>query len=393
MVERMLQTGRSLKNAADTDVAVLLSAGIDSSIVPELLMRRGYPRERMKAFRFNLWAPEPDEAVECRERFEMQDAKEIADHYGIEFFPLYWEKIVYDAVFGPAFDQYFLGATPNPDMSCNDRIKFGIFAEYALNRLGARSIATGHHVRRRDNPFRLLVGKDPNKDQSYFLGTTKRDVLARTLFPVGEFLKDAEVRAMAREFGIPKKIQDKRSSRDWCFVAKRQSEKDTDPAKFTLDELLRAEGARRGKVFSPGPIFDEQGQEVGTHNGVMLYAATIGQKVGFKDGFGVPGGNGRKYVVGRNISTNSLSVASAQPASSRVVVRNLNWLVEEKPSFPLRCLGKIRTPSKAAPLRAELVGDDEMHVVFDEPQTAPALGQACVLYDGEMVLGGGTIVN
>ena len=393
MIETAMKMEGSLPKATDIDVAILLSGGVDSAVVPKLLIDQGFDPKRMVAFRFKLWAPEPEEKTECQEQREMQDAKKIADHYGILFVPLYWEKLVYDAVYGPAFKDYFLGITPNPDMACNEEIKFGVFANYAFSRLGALYVATGHHVRTRNNPFRLLCGKDPDKDQSYFLGRVKREVLARCRFPVGEYLKNAEIKKMAREFGVPNEIIDKPSSKDWCFVAKRQSEKDTNPAKFTLEELLLIEGKKRNMIFVPGPIIDEHGREVGRHNGVMLYAMTIGQKVGFKDGFGVPGGNGRIYVSRKDILGNILYVAPSQPVADVVVVRNLNWFTEFSPIFPLRCSAKIRTPQKAQSCRVEKTGEDEIRMYFDTPQNSVAPGQACVLYDGEAVLGGGVIVS
>ena len=393
MVETAIKNEGSLKTAKNTDAAVLLSGGIDSAVMLGLLIKEGLRPERIKAYRFKLWSPEGEVASECTERHEIQDAKDVADHFGVDFYPLYWEKFVYDSVFSPAFDGYFSGITPNPDLDCNEKVKFGVFADFALNQLGAPFVATGHHVRRRDNPFRLLVGKDSRKDQSYFLATTKRKILEHSRFPVGEYLKDKEVRGMASDFGLPDKILKKRSSRDWCFIAKNQKDEEDNPSKISLEQLLMREGKMRGKEFCPGPIIDGEGRVVGQHNGVMLYAYTLGQKVGYKDGFGVAGGFGRRYLVGRNIKENTLYVGSYQPQSSEITVRNLNWLTETELSFPLRCSAKIRTPQEMQPCFVEKTGEDEIRVKFDTPQNSVAPGQACVLYDGEVVLGGGIIVS
>ncbi|OHA05797.1 MAG: tRNA 2-thiouridine(34) synthase MnmA [Candidatus Sungbacteria bacterium RIFCSPLOWO2_01_FULL_47_32] len=360
----------------------MASGGIDSSVAAKLLINAGY---YVRMFYIKGWAPE---GLECLEPAEKEMAAEVARCLGVDFVPINtWSEHFYDAVFSPMLNGYLGGITPNPDTLCNREIKFRLFADFAFSH-GADFIASGHYIRKAERPTRLLVARDPEKDQSYFLYDIGYGVLERSLFPMGEYVKKNDTIRMAREFGFPERILTKRPTVDICFLLKKKSEEGDDPARITMEELLLREGGKRGIVFTPGPIIHVRtGKVVGEHNGVMLYAATIGQR----KGIGVHGGKTPMYVAGKDIPTNRLFVSDEQSKSSEVIIHNLNWISGGTPKLPARLSAKIRTPQKLQACLVEETGRDELRVRFDLPQNSVAPGQACVLYDGEVVLGGGII--
>lgn len=381
MMETAIKMESSLSKTTKKVVFLMLSGGKDSGVAARLLKDAGH---EVIGFFIKGWAPA---GLKCLEPPEMRDAAEIARAVGIEFFPiLNWSEHFYNAVFDPMLSGYLSGITPNPDTLCNREIKFGLFAKFAFGR-GADFIASGHYVRKNNNPLRLLTARDYKKDQSYFLYDLKPEVLERSLFPIGNYVKSEEVIPMAKSFGLPHRVIEKRPTRDICFLLK-SAEDDTDGGRIGMEELLRLEGERRGVKFSPGPVINEKtGKVVGEHNGVSLYAVTIGQR----HGLGVAGGE-PLYVSSKDVSANTLYVNSKQPNSFEIIVRNLNWISGE-PDFTRKLSAKIRTPQKAQSCFVEKTGEDEIRVKFDTPQNSVAPGQACVLYDGEVVLGGGIITS
>jgi len=294
MPETVQKKDSPLSKTTKNVVFLMLSGGKDSGVAARLLKDEG---KEVIGFFIKGWAPT---GLKCLEPPEMRDAAEIARVVGIEFFPiLNWSEHFYNAVFDPMLSGYLSGITPNPDTLCNREIKFGLFAKFAFGR-GADYIASGHYVRKNDNPLQLLVARDERKDQSYFLYDLKTDILERSLFPIGNYVKSEEVIPMARSFGLPQRVIEKRPTRDICFLLK--SEEDaTDGGRIGMEKLLRLEGEKRGIKFSSGPVIHEKtGKVVGEHNGVSLFAVTIGQR----HGLGLAGGK-LLYVSRKDILKNA----------------------------------------------------------------------------------------
>lgn len=355
-----------------TKVLVALSGGVDSSVALALLKEQGY--EVIGAFMKN-WSDTKTAARECAWKAERRDALQIAAQLGIPFVTLDFEKEYREQVIEYLFLEYARGRTPNPDVLCNEKIKFPLLWREA-ERLGCDAIATGHHVRKVQIPdsriqipgWKLLVGKDPAKDQSYFLHRLTQDDLRHTLFPIGEYTK-AEVRQMARERG--QRTADKRSTRGICFVGK-----------VAMPEFLR-QAVRE----MPGPIQTTRGEVLGMHSGVAPY--TLGQRHGFGVGGGTP-----YYVISKDPATNTLLVGDKKdPAlySTEIEVRDVHWISGKSPKLPLRSLARIRYRSPLVPVNLKAEGCN-LKALFDRPIRAPAPGQFAVFYNGEECLGGGVIV-
>lgn len=369
-------------------VWLMLSGGIDSGVAVPLLLSQGYDVEGcyMKG-----WAPD---WVDCIDPPERQASFDIAQRFGIPWRFLNYSQIFFDRVFDPMLSGYFNGVTPNPDTACNSMIKFGLFADTAFAD-GADYIASGHYVRKLDDPLRLLIARDSNKDQSYFLYDVRAEVLRRSLFPIGGFIKKDETVKMAREFGLPESVLTKRPTVDICFLLKKRAA-DGSPVgeRITMRELLEREGEKRGVVFAGGPITDESGAVLGRHDGVMLYSVTIGQKIGYDPAtkIGIQGSGARYYVVGKSIRDNTIVVGSSQKKLSEVLVTDLNW-ISGAPSFPFSGQARIRTPQEMQACRAVEGDAGTIRVAFTDLQHSVASGQALVLYDGDVVLGGGIITQ
>ncbi|HHH45245.1 MAG TPA: tRNA 2-thiouridine(34) synthase MnmA [Gammaproteobacteria bacterium] len=348
-----------------------LSGGVDSAVAAALLLEQGYPVEGL--FMKN-W-DEDDEADYCPAAQDLADARAVADCLDIPLHTVSFSAEYWDRVFAFFLAEYRAGRTPNPDILCNQEIKFRAFPEYAAG-LGADRIATGHYARVDGPPGqrRLLKGRDSNKDQSYFLYRLDQAALGCAEFPLGELSKP-EVRSLAEKLGFPN--FNKKDSTGICFIGER---------KFTafLQRYLPAQ---------PGDIVSVEGQVLGRHQGLMFH--TIGQRQGLGIGGLREAGDEPWYVVGKRMDTNQLLVAQGNdhPALFRpaLVAEDLHWISGHAPAAPLRCHARIRY--RQADQACEIVGlqDDRMQVRFSEPQRAVTPGQAIVLYDGDRCLGGGTI--
>ncbi len=386
-------------------VVVALSGGVDSSVAAALLAERGY--EVTAAFMKN-WSDTQTLRGECAWKEEYRDAARVVARLKIPLVLFDFEKEYRAQVAEYLFHEYAAGRTPNPDVRCNSDVKFPLFWREA-QKLGADLIATGHHVRSMPSPLmgegwgeggsvspslppshrgrgrRLLVGKDTNKDQSYFLHRLTQEDLEHTMFPIGEYTK-AEVRQMARERGLP--TADKRSTRGICFVGR-----------VSMPEFL----AQRVPTAT-GPIRTTRGEIIGTHNGVAPY--TIGQRHGFGGGGGTP-----YYVVAKEPRTNTLVVGDEHdPAlyKKEIEVRDVHWISDEPPALPLCCQARIRYRAPLVPcVFSPSMGEKERggghpplyplpsregRVQFEHSIRAPAPGQFAVFYDGDECLGGGVIV-
>jgi tRNA-specific 2-thiouridylase len=356
---------------AKTRVIVGMSGGVDSSVAAYLLIQQGYQVEGL--FMKN-W-DEDDDTEYCTAREDLADAQTVCDKLGITLHSANFAAEYWDNVFEHFLVEYRAGRTPNPDVLCNREIKFKAFLDYALE-LGADMIATGHYVRKTnsDGNTLLLKGMDPDKDQSYFLCEVSEACLQRSLFPVGELLKE-EVRGLARQQGFV--THDKKDSTGICFIGER---------KFS-DFLARYLPAL------PGPIRTTDGAEIGRHNGLMYH--TIGQR----QGLGIGGLRNHEeapwYVVDKDLENNVLLVAQGNQNPllfcSAIMAGEPSWISGSSPPLPMRCAAKIRYRQSDRSCAVEQGPDGRIRIQFDKPQRAVTPGQYVVFYDGEICLGGAVI--
>lgn len=339
-------------------VFVGLSGGVDSAVAAALLKEQGY--DVVGVF-IKIWQPE---FVECTWKEDRLDAMRVAVALGIPFREVDLSHEYKKEVIDRMLTDYVRGMTPNPDVLCNRRVKFGAFATWALAE-GADMIATGHYARVRevDGHFELLRGKDPAKDQSYFLCRLAEADLARALFPVGAYEK-SEIRALAKRFDLP--VARKPDSQGLCFVGE-----------VSIQEFLT-----RFIEVTKGPVVDMADKVVGTHYGAALY--TIGQRHGFEI-IGDAVREGPHYVVDIDTRENKLRVSSRKEDAARATIQlaDANWLGEP----PIGKGVEAQVRYHGALVHAKLEGSERnLRVVLDEPQIASP-GQSVVFYDGEKLLG------
>jgi tRNA-specific 2-thiouridylase len=352
-------------------VIVGLSGGVDSAVAAALLIDQGY---EVQALFMKNW-DEDDEAEHCPAKQDLADAQAVAACLDIELRTISFSSEYWDRVFEHFLAEYRAGRTPNPDVLCNQEIKFKAFLDFALH-LGADWIATGHYARVAGDADQrtLLKGRDDNKDQSYFLYRLSQRALSHSLFPLGELLK-AEVRAIARQRGFPNYA--KKDSTGICFIGER---------KFNnfLARYLPAQ---------PGDIVTLEGASLGQHQGLMFH--TIGQRQGLGIG-GMRDSSGEPwYVVGKDLEHNRLIVAQGKNHralfKSSLQASDLHWISGKPPPAPSRCHARIRY--RQSDQDCSILSVDKRHaeVSFVSPQRAITPGQAVVFYDGDRCLGGGTI--
>ena len=265
--------------------------------------------------------------------------------------------------------EYRAGRTPNPCVLCNRAVKFGAMLRYALEN-GFDGVATGHYaILRREGNRVCLYASPSRKDQSYMLYSLSQEQLSHAVFPLGALEKD-EVRAIAREAGLP--VAAKPDSQDICFVP------DGDYAAFIRRHT--------GKADTPGDFVDESGRILGRHKGIAHY--TIGQR----KGLGIPS-NRLLYVKAIDPKSNQVVLSENDALfSQQLTGENFNWIAWEAPPRQFRCSAKIRYRQTEQPCEVTVEENGSVQVLFDRPQRAITPGQAVVLYDGDTVLGGGTIL-
>jgi tRNA-specific 2-thiouridylase len=352
-------------------IMVAMSGGVDSAASALLLRDAGKPVEGM--FMKN-WE-EDDRFGTCSAEQDAADAQAVADAIGIRLHRRNFAAEYWDLVFEEFLQEYRAGRTPNPDILCNREIKFKTFLEHATV-LGAEFIATGHYVRsdNRDGIFRLLRGRDPGKDQSYFLYTIGQQQLARTLFPVGELLKP-EVRAAAEKAGLP--VHDKKDSTGICFIGERNF-------KDFLSEYIPP---------SPGEIRTVDDRVIAEHEGLMYY--TLGQR----QGLGIGGLRGFSddpwYVLHKDQEHNILYAGQGHDHpwlfSRTLHADQLSWVSGSPPAAGSKLTAKIRYRQADQPCTVCEIARGGLVLEFDQEQRAATAGQSVVLYDGENCLGGGVI--
>lgn len=362
---------QDLKAPVDTHVVVGMSGGVDSSVSAYLLREQGY---QVTGLFMKNWE-EDDTEEYCAAAADLRDASQVCERLGIELHEVNFAHEYWENVFAHFLEEYGAGRTPNPDILCNKEIKFKEFLLQAES-MGADFIATGHYVARgfdeNTGLYSLLRGADENKDQSYFLYTLQQAALCKSLFPLGEISKP-EVRRIATEQGFV--THDKKDSTGICFIGERRF-------KDFLSTYLKP---------NPGPMVDVHGATVGEHDGLMYY--TLGQRHGLNIG----GAGEAWYVAAKDLPRNELLVVQGHdhPAlqSSTVVANQLDWVAGHAPVVGMELTAKSRYRQKDQPCTIQSVEDERIVVQFAQPQRAITPGQALVLYQGRVCLGGGTIVS
>ncbi|MBA8771646.1 MULTISPECIES: tRNA 2-thiouridine(34) synthase MnmA [Staphylococcus] len=352
----------------NTRVVVGMSGGVDSSVTAHLLKEQGY--DVIGIFMKN-W-DDTDENGVCTATEDYNDVIAVCNQIGIPYYAVNFEKEYWDKVFTYFLDEYKKGRTPNPDVMCNKEIKFKAFLEHAL-KLGADYVATGHYARVRrndDGSVEMLRGVDNNKDQTYFLNQLTNHQLEKVMFPIGDIDKK-KVREIALEQDLA--TAKKKDSTGICFIGERNF-------KTFLSQYLPAQ---------PGEMQTLTGEKKGQHTGLMYY--TIGQR----HGLGIGGDGEPWFVVGKNLEQNILYVEQGfhhdALYSDYLIASDVSFVNQVDLSVPLKCTAKFRYRQQDIGVTVTAHSEDAIKVTFDTPVRAITPGQAVVLYDGEVCLGGATI--
>lgn len=354
-------------------VFVMMSGGVDSSVAAALLQKQCL---LVTGVFMKNWSKEGL----CQWVQDERDARRVAAKLDIPFYVLDFEREYRELVFKPFLGEIRKGRTPNPDVFCNEYIKFGVFLERAL-KLGTDFVATGHYARIKKSyqleaiSYKLVKARDEDKDQTYFLYRLNQFQLSKTLFPIGEYAK-SEVRAMAKEWGLP--TYNKPDSQGICFVGEEPFEK------FLARYIPQ----------KPGVIVDRKGRTLGQHRGVSFY--TIGQR----QGLGIGGVPEPLFVAQKDARANTITAVTERDPllyTQNITVSDIHWISGKKPIFPLRCQARIRyrqelqhciIKQRAGSRKLEAAS---LKLNFSEAQRAVTPGQSVVFYRGDEVLGGGII--
>ncbi len=359
------------KAVSETRVVVAMSGGVDSSVVAAMLKEEGYEVIGITLQLYDHGAAIGKKGACCAGQ-DIADARRVAETIGIPHYVLNYESKFRDAVMEDFADTYLAGETPIPCVKCNQSVKFKDLLGTARD-LGADAMATGHYVQRRQGErAELHRGADPDKDQSYFLFATTQAQLDFLRFPLGGLRKE-ETRALAAKYGLA--VSEKPDSQDICFVPSGGYAK-------VIEKL-------RPGALDAGEIVHLDGRVVGRHEGIINY--TVGQRKGL--GIGGDTGGGEPLYVIRLDPKNHRVIVGPKEALARdaLSVRELNWLDGALPEAGRRVRVKLRSAS--APMEAVLhpTSPGWARITLDAPQYGISPGQACVMYDGDRVLGGGWI--
>lgn len=365
-----------------TKVAVMLSGGVDSSVVAKLLLDEGY---EVEAFFMRNWDSTTNlelnniltEDEICQQEEDYNDAKLVADHLGITLNRVDFVKEYWDDVFSTFLKEIEAGLTPNPDILCNRHIKFDRFIKHIEeNRPEFEYVATGHYAKivEREGVRLMVQAKDSFKDQTYFLAEINKSILNKIIFPLAD-LDKSEIREIAKEANIP--VANKKDSTGICFIGKRNF------PEFISNYLEE----------KPGKIIDEQtGQIVGDHRGALFY--TIGQRKGLNlGGFEEP-----YFVSSKDIEKNIVFVSSGKDNSSlmtkEITAKGFNFLIDDSYiTTDMKVKFKTRHSELIFDGTLNLIGENKVKVIADQEIKAVTPGQELVVYFNGICIGGGQITN
>ena len=350
---------------------IAMSGGVDSSVAAFLTGQMGYECVgcTMRLYENDMIGE--DLLGSCCSAKDTGDARAVCERLGIDYHIFHYETEFEQKVIANFADCYECGMTPNPCIECNRHLKFHTLLERA-DQLGCEKLVTGHYARvsydEKLGRYILRKAVDLSKDQSYVLYMADQKTLARILFPLGEQTK-TETREIAEQMGFVN--ANKHDSQDICFVP------DGEYAAF-LERY-------RNKKYPPGDFVDKHGNVLGRHKGIVCY--TIGQRRGLGIAWEHP-----LYVTGIRPQSNEVVLGKNEDLfTMRLEADNINLITTDRIEGDLRCSARIRYHHKEQPATVRQIEQDRIEVVFDQPQRAITAGQAVVLYDGDLVIGGGTI--
>lgn len=353
-------------------VVVGMSGGVDSSVCAYLLKEQGYD---VIGVTMQIWQDDDrcdikDDGA-CCGLSAVNDARRVAEQIGIPYYVMNFKKEFKDNVMDYFVDEYINGRTPNPCIACNRYVKWEALLKRSLD-IGADYIATGHYSRVEklsNGRYSIKKSITDAKDQTYALYNLTQEQLSHTLMPVGSYTKD-QIREIAQKIGL--NVASKPDSQDICFVP------DNDYAGY-LEKFAGVEPKEGNFVTKDGTV-------IGRHKGIIHY--TIGQRKGLGLSMGHP-----VFVVAIRPETNEVVIGENEDLfTRRIVVNNFNFMSVDDIDSEVRLVGKIRYSHKGAPCVVKKIDNGLVECMFDEPQRAPTPGQALVLYDGDYVFGGGTIL-
>lgn len=347
---------------------IAMSGGVDSSVSAYIIKSQGYDCIGVTMRLYD--GEEVATGKSCCSADDVEDAKSVARKIGIPHHTFNFKSDFESEVIDRFVASYESGATPNPCIECNRYLKFSALFERA-KALGCDYIVTGHYARikKSGDKFLLCRAEDKDKDQSYVLYSLTQEELAHILFPLGELTK-AQTREIAESQGFYN--ADKPDSQDICFIP------DGDYAAFIR--------RRTGKDYPNGDFVDTNGNILGKHKGIINY--TIGQRKGLGVALGAPA-----YVKDIDVKNNRVVLCKNEELfESQLFAKDFNWISGEVPSGEVACMAAVRYRGVLKPAVARVIDSNTVHIKFSSPQRAITRGQAVVLYDGDIVLGGGTIV-
>lgn len=351
-------------------VVVGMSGGVDSSVAAYLLKEQGY---KVIGATMHIWQNKEEQEQEggCCGASATEDARRVAQMLDIPYYVMNFQREFKEQVMDYFAREYIAGRTPNPCIACNRYVKWESLLQRSME-IGADYIATGHYARvtrLTNGRYAIQSSVTAAKDQTYALYSLTQEQLSHTLMPVGAYTKE-EIRAIAGKIGL--RVADKPDSQEICFIP------DHDYAGYIRRACPQAD-------MGTGNFVDKDGNVLGQHRGIVHY--TIGQRKGLNLSMGKP-----VFVTEIRPQTKEVVIGDNEDCFGKVLyATQLNYTAEERMPDAFRAVGKIRYSHAGASCLVERIEEDKMRVTFDEPQRAITPGQAVVLYDGDIVLGGGVI--